>query len=104
MEKVDAPLERALGGVRAIESGIFLLNIACGFQERTRIDRTAIDADFEVQVGAGGTAGAAHGADHGAGVDLFTDMGLEAGKVRIARHETIAVADLDAVAVAMTPA
>ena len=67
MEKVDAPLERALGGVRAIESGIFLLNIACGFQERTRIDRTAIDADFEVQVGSGGPAGAAHGADHGAG-------------------------------------
>src|SRR5687767_8796252 len=96
-EKVD-PAAMLLPDGRSVDSGFFE-NIGRKLQERTRIDRLAVQPNFEVQVRAGGTAGAADRADQLAGPDRLAGFGAECRHVRVSRPQAIAVIDLDAIAV-----
>src|SRR5262245_54889625 len=85
------------------ESGFFE-NIGRYLQKRARIDRLIMEPDLEMQMWAGGAAGAADRADQLAGHDRIADMGAERGHVGVARPQAIAVVNCDAIAIARAPA
>src|SRR5690606_15492249 len=88
-------------GIAPSDSGSgFFENIGGCLQEGARIDRAAVDADFEVKVGAGRAAGAANRADHVSGVDLLAHLGGKLRHMGVAGGQAVAVGDLDHFAVA----
>src|SRR5690606_8014238 len=98
-EKVEPPLATARAGGRgdatgAVGSGFFE-NIGSGLQERARVDRAAMNADFEMEVRTGRSTGVADEADHVASFDLLADAGAPGGHMGVAGHHAVAMADFD---------
>ena len=60
-------------------------------QETLGILCDALEADFKVQVRAGGAAGVAAQGDQLAALDDLTGLDLEFGQVGVARREVVAV-------------
>ena len=73
-------------------------------KKRARIDWLAMEANFEMQVRAGGAAGASDRPDHLAGADDLADARPERGHMSVARLEAIAMIDVDGIAVASATA
>lgn len=71
-----------------------------GAQEALGIDRLPIDPHFVMQMRACGAAGIADMADNRAGSDAFSYRDVDAGEMRVTRCQTVAVIDLDKIAVA----
>src|SRR5690349_16570972 len=64
-----------------------------------RVDRGAVDAHLEVEVGAGDVAGRARLTDHSAALDLLADGHADRALVRVQRRQPAAVVDDRGVAV-----
>src|SRR3990170_25736 len=96
-EKVD-PAAMLLPDGRSVDSGFFE-NIGRYLQERTRIDRLAVQPNFEMQGRAGGTAGAADRTDQLPGPDGLTGLRAECRHVGVSRPQAVAMVDLDAIAI-----
>jgi hypothetical protein len=76
------------------------VEILAGLQERDRIDRAAVDADFVMEMAAGRTAGRAHQADDLAALHAGIVGDEDLREVAVARLDAAAMVDLDEVAVA----
>src|SRR5688572_11752561 len=72
---------------------------ALGFHVGDRVDRTAVEPDFEMAMRAGGAAARTDLDDSMAGMDARADVGDVARVVRVAGHVAVAVVDLDHIAV-----
>src|SRR3546814_3031459 len=80
--------------------GFDVENIGFCLQKSAWIDRLAVQADFEMQVAAGRTAGRAHFGDLLPGGDLRADLGREARQVGVAGQDALTMIDLDDIAIA----
>lgn len=85
-------------------SADFFENMGRGLQEFAGVNRTIINADFEMQVRPGGTACAANGPNGLARLHDLPDLCIKARHVRIACHQAIAMDNFDRVAIARAPA
>src|SRR6266852_6072486 len=72
-------------------------------QEFLRVDRVAVDARLVVQVRSGRAAGRAEPADNLADLDVLADGDVDLGEMAVACRQTVAVIDLDQLAVAAVP-
>src|SRR5690606_27068905 len=97
-EKVAPPLLLALWAVAVAILSRLLGNIR-SLQEGTRIDRAVVDADLEMEVRPGRTAGTADRADHIARRHGLSALGPESGHMRIACDQPIAMADFHNLAI-----
>ena len=84
---------------RAGSAGFFE-NIGSGLQKGPRVDRAAVDTNFEMQMRAGGTAAASEPSNCLARVHAVADFGIDPAKVGVASLEAVFVADLDQTAIA----
>src|SRR5690606_29303665 len=91
----------ATGRLGILAASDFFENMGSGLQKGPRIDRAAVNSHFEVEVRAGRTAGAADLADHVTGANLLANARLRCRHVRVTRHQTVTVGDLNHFAVAL---
>src|SRR5262245_42392649 len=88
-EKVESAIVPLPDG-RSVES-CFFENIGRYLQEWARVDGLAMEANLEMQMRTGGTAGAADGSDHLASRDGLADPRAERGHVGVTRMQAIAM-------------
>src|SRR5690606_17203728 len=98
-EKVEPPLATGRAGRRGERPGMVGSGVCektgGGHQEGARIDGSAVDPDFEMQVRAGRAAGVADQPDHVACSDLLADTGAPGRHVGVTGHHAVAMADFD---------
>jgi hypothetical protein len=68
-------------------------------QEVNRVDRSAAEPDFVVQVRRRAASGAAHRADALADGDVVTPLHLDIAQMSVPSLKTVAVVDLDSIAI-----